>query len=127
MNRLLVAATAAAVLGLCGEALAQYGSPGGGMGGMPMMVPHVQRTETVACPTEVKVVLTPSSSASGWSTNPAPVSLSLDAKNLPRVESDQMICYYAMPDGYNAFTYYQGLAGRSCVVNGDNTGFRCKK
>src|SRR6516225_2214402 len=105
MNRLLVAATAAAALGLCGEALAQYGA-GGGMGGMqgPMMVPHIQRTETVACPTDVKVVLTPSSSASGWSTNPAPVSLSLDAKNLPRVESDQMICYYAMPDGYNAFT-----------------------
>lgn len=124
MNRILAAASAAVTLGLCSTAFAQYGMPGGGM---PMMVPHMQRTETVACPTDVKVTLAPASSASGWSTNPAPVTLAPDAKNPPRVESDTMICYYATPDGYNAFTYFQGLAGRSCVVNGDNTGFRCKK
>lgn len=123
MNRLLAAACAAASLGLCTAALAQYGATGG----MPMMAPHMQRTETVPCPTDVKVVLTPNSSASGWSTNATPVSLSPDAKNPPRVESDTMICYYAMPDGYNAFTYFQGVAGRTCVVNGDNTGFRCRK
>jgi hypothetical protein len=65
--------------------------------------------------------------APGWMTNNAPVQLSLDAKNPPRVESNTLICYYAMPDGYNAFVYYQATAGRTCTVVSNNTGFICHK
>jgi hypothetical protein len=80
---------------------------------------------TVLCPTGVSVVLKPTAPAAGWSTNNSPVALSLDAKNHPRVESGELICYYAMPDGYNAFVYFQALGGRTCTVRGDNTGFTC--
>ena len=81
--------------------------------------------KTVLCPTNVKVVLQPTPPAAGWSTNGTPVSLKADAKTLPRVESGELICYYAMPDGYNAFVYFQALAGRTCTVRADNTGFTC--
>jgi hypothetical protein len=47
---------------------------------------------------------------------PSPAALSLDAKNPPRVESNELICYYAMPDGYNAFVYFQALGARTCAV-----------
>lgn len=87
---------------------------------------HMAPVETVLCPTNVKVVLQPTPApATGWSTNNSPVSLTADPKNLPRVESGEMICYYAMPDGYNAFVYFQGLAGRTCTVRADHTGFEC--
>jgi hypothetical protein len=125
MQYRLMAACAVAAATFGTVALAQYG--GGSMGGSaPTMVPHVTpRTETIYCPTAVSVVLTPSMAASGWSTNNSPVSLSPDTKNPPRVESGEMICYYAMPDGYNAFTYFQDVKGRMCTTRSDGTGFSC--
>jgi hypothetical protein len=83
--------------------------------------------QNVPCPIRVSVVLHPTMPAPGWMTNNAPVQLSLDAKNPPRVESNTLICYYAMPDGYNAFVYYQATAGRTCTVVSNNTGFICHK
>ena len=83
--------------------------------------------QNVPCPTNVSVVLHPTPHAVGWMTNNAPVALSLDSKNSPRVESNELICYYAMPDGYNAFVYFQPLNGRTCAVATGNTGFICHK
>lgn len=83
------------------------------------------RVQNVPCPTHVSVVLRPAAMAPGWTTNNAPVALSLDAKNPPRAESNTLICYYAMPDGYNAFVYFQAEGGRTCVVRPDKTGFEC--
>ena len=77
------------------------------------------------CPMHVSVVLHPTTPAAGWMTNNSPVALSLDAKNPPRVESGELICYYAMPDGYNAFVYFQSLGGRMCTVRADKMGFDC--
>ena len=90
---------------------------------MTMMTP----VQNVPCPVHVSVVLHPTMPALGWSTNNAPVALSLDAKNPPRVESNELICYYAMPDGYNAFVYFQALNGRTCSLVSNNSGFVCHK
>ena len=84
-----------------------------------------KRVETVLCPEHVSVVLQPTSPAPGWKTNKSPVTLSPDTKNLPRVESKTLICYYAMPDGYNAFTYFQAQGARTCTVRPDHKGFEC--
>jgi hypothetical protein len=91
------------------------------------MPPRPVAVQNVPCPIRVSVVLHPTMPALGWMTNNARVQLSLDAKNPPRVESNTLICYYAMPDGYNAFVYYQATAGRSCSVISNNTGFVCHK
>jgi hypothetical protein len=115
----LTAACAAIGL-LFGGAAAQTG----GMSGPPMQ-PPIARVQLVLCPTHVSVVLDPTAPAPGWTTNHAPVALSLDAKNPPRVESNTLICYYAMPDGYNAFVYYQPEGSRTCIVNPARTGFEC--
>jgi len=90
----------------------------------PMTMVPVQN---VLCPMHVSVVLHPTMPAPGWTTNNAPVQLSLDLKNPPRVESNTLICYYAMPDGYNAFVYSQATAGRTCSVISNNMGFVCHK
>jgi hypothetical protein len=119
MKSRLMAACAASAL-MFGGAAAQTG----GMSGMQMQQP-MARVQMVPCPTHVSVVLDPTAPAPGWMTNHAPVALSLDAKNPPRVESNTLICYYAMPDGYNAFVYYQAEGPRSCIVNPAKTGFEC--
>ena len=116
MNRGLMAACAAMTL-MLGSALAQ--------GVNPRVAPPPM--QNVPCPMHVSVVLHPTMPAPGWVTNNAPVALSLDAKNPPRVESNELICYYAMPDGYNAFVYFQALNGRTCGVVFNNTGFACHK
>ena len=128
MKRLFTAVCAATfAFSSVGMALAQSnnmsGNMSGNMAGMPMK--PMGRAQTVLCPTHVSVVLNPTAPAAGWKTNPAPVALSPDAKNLPRVESGTLICYYAMPDGYNAFTYFQPTGSRSCTVRPDHTGFEC--
>ena len=115
----LTAAIAALVLTASG-ALAADTTP---VRPMTAMMPM----QNVPCPTRVSVILRPTVLAPGWTTNNAPVALSLDAKNPPRVESNTLICYYAMPDGYNAFVYFQSLAGRTCTVVSNNTGFACHK
>jgi hypothetical protein len=114
MKYQLTVACAALALALgCGQAAADVAPK-------PLM-----RVQNVPCPTHVSVVLHPTMMAPGWTTNNVPVALSPDTKNLPRVESNTLICYYAMPDGYNAFGYFQALGGRTCVVRPDNTGFKC--
>ena len=124
MKRLFTAACAAAfAFSSLGIAVAQTNNMSGNMSGMPMK--PMPRQQTVLCPTHVSVVLNPTAPAAGWKTNNAPVTLSPDAKNLPRVESGTLICYYAMPDGYNAFVYSQPTGSRSCTVRPDNTGFEC--
>ena len=92
---------------------------------MAAMDTKPMRVQTVLCPEHVSVVLQPTSPAGGWKTNKSPVALSPDSKNLPRVESNTLICYYAMPDGYNAFTYFQAEGARKCTVRPDNKGFEC--
>jgi hypothetical protein len=114
----LTAACAAMALTL-GSALAADTAPARSMAPVPM--------QNVPCPMHVSVILRPTALAPGWMTNNAPVALSLDAKNPPRVESNTLICYYAMPDGYNAFVYFQALGGRTCSVVSNNTGFTCHK
>ncbi len=118
MKRDVMAAGAAMVL-ILGSALAQPNMTGVN----PRMAP--QPMQNVPCPVHVSVVLHPPTQAVGWITNNAPVALTLDAKNPPRVESNELICYYAMPDGYNAFVYFQALGGRMCSVVSDNSGFVC--
>ena len=122
MNHRLTAACAAMafVLGSVGFASAATDS----MSNMSAMKP-MARMQTVMCPTHVSVVLHPTVPAAGWSTNNAPVALSPDAKNLPRVESGTLNCYYAMPDGYNAFVYFQAVGSRICTVRADKMGFDC--
>jgi hypothetical protein len=119
MKRRLTAAGAAMVFMFGG--LGTVSAQTTGMSGpKPMM-----RVQNVPCPVHVSVVLHPTMPAPGWMTNNAPVALSLDAKNPPRVESNTLICYYAMPDGYNAFVYFQALGSRTCIVRPDNAGFEC--
>ena len=116
MKRNLMAASAAMAL-MLGSASAQ--------GVNPRVAPPPM--QNVPCPAHVSVVLRPTVFEIGWITNNAPVALSLDAKNPPRVESNELICYYAMPDGYNAFVYFQALGGRTCTVVSNNSGFVCHK
>ena len=120
MKRLFTTVCAAA-FAFSGMALAQTNNMSGNMSGN---MAGMSLTKTVLCPTHVSVVLNPTAPAAGWKTNSAPVTLSPDKKNLPRIESGTLICYYAMPDGYNAFTYFQPTS-RICTVRPDYTGFEC--
>jgi hypothetical protein len=108
-------AACAAMALVFGSALAADSTPGRSMAPVPM--------QNVPCPMHGSVVLHPTMPALGWTTNNAPVALSLDAINPPRVESNQLICHYAMPDGYDAFVYFQALGARTCYVVSNNTGF----
>lgn len=84
MKRLFTAACAAAfAFSSLGIAVAQTNNMSGNMSGMPMK--PMARQQTVLCPTHVSVVLNPTAPAAGWKAGKAPVALSPDAKNLPRV------------------------------------------
>jgi hypothetical protein len=116
----IAVATAAVAFAFGGSSIAQ------GMRPMPVIPQPTTSVRVVRCPEHVAVVLNPTTTAAGWMTNDTSVALSLDAKNPPRVESGRLICYYAMPDGYNAFVYFQSQGQQSCTVLDDKTGFECR-
>jgi hypothetical protein len=105
MHSRLMAACAAAALVLSGAAQAQ--------------------DRTVLCPTNVKVKITPSPAAAGWSYSNATSPMHLDPANPPHVDPTILVCYYVFASGNNAFDYSQPLRGRTCKVNATNTGFEC--
>jgi hypothetical protein len=123
MQRRLMAACAAIGFVFSTAAGAQYG---GATAPAPMMAPHMAHLETVLCPTDVKVMITPSPAASDWSYSNATAPMHLDPTNPPHVDPGLLVCYYVFASSNNAFDYSQPLSGRTCKVNADNTGFECR-
>ena len=78
----------------------------------------------IHCPNPATVKMTPVGAA-GWQTNTAPVSLKLDPLNPPRVESNTLICYYALGNQPGAFVLFRSQAGHPCSATSDHTGFVC--
>jgi len=116
MSEMNVRTALAAVLCICvsaSGALAQGMAP--------------KREMYITCPPTVKVRMTPVPNPlpGGWSANESAFDVTLDPLNLPRVESNTLICYYRLLNQPAAFVIYQGENGRSCVVSPDHKGFVC--
>jgi hypothetical protein len=80
----------------------------------------------IPCPDPAIIKMTPMNTPD-WSTNTAPVQLHIDPLNAPRVESNTLICYYALGNQPGAFVLFRPQGPRACTVEPDMKGFICTR
>ena len=81
---------------------------------------------SVLCPNPAALRMVPVGTPA-WSTNPAPVHVTLDPLNPPRVESNTMICYYALGNQPGSYVLFRPTNGMPCHATSDQKGFVCTK
>jgi hypothetical protein len=110
---------AAAAAGFAGFVMAQSALA------QPHPTTRLAHEVRVRCPDPAIVKIT-SSNTPDWETKSKPAHLHIDMQNAPRVESNTLICTYALGSQPDAFVLYRPQGARTCTVTPEKKGFVCR-